>query len=356
MKPLAALALVLALGASAEQQTSLKTQIDASAQQWMKEYDVPSFAVGFIENGKLAWTAVYGEQSPGVPASAKTLYNVASLTKPVAAETVLRLVSEGKIQLDEPMAAHWIDPDIAQNPWHKLLTPRLSLSHQTGFTNWRYQTKNVLQFQWEPGTKTGYSGEGYEYVARFAEKKTGKRFEELAQQYVLDPIGMKGTSFTHRPWHEGRVAQPRGEKVKLPAKAPERWSAADLLHTTVEDYSKFVINVMKADGLNAPLAAQRLTMTRDTVQPGDVEKVCAMAKLTGCTATAGMGLGWEILNLNGETIIRHGGSDPGFKSVAFFVPVKRKGVVVFTSGDNGSKIIRRVVEVLHPNPILVAIL
>jgi hypothetical protein len=63
-----------------------------------------------------------------------------------------------------------VDPDIAQDPWHKLLTPRLSLTHQTGFTNWRHHTENVLQIQWEPGTQTGYSGEGYDYVARFADK------------------------------------------------------------------------------------------------------------------------------------------------------------------------------------------
>jgi CubicO group peptidase (beta-lactamase class C family) len=62
-------------------------------------------------------------------------------------------------------------------------------SHQTGLPNWRYQTKNVLQFQSQPGTQFGYSGEGSDYVARFAGKKTGRPFEELAQKYVFDRIG-----------------------------------------------------------------------------------------------------------------------------------------------------------------------
>lgn len=61
------------------------------------QYDVPSVAIGYIENDKLAWTAVYGEQSPGVPATDNTLYNIASLTKPISAETILRLASKGAL-------------------------------------------------------------------------------------------------------------------------------------------------------------------------------------------------------------------------------------------------------------------
>ncbi len=99
-------------------------QIDAHAAQWLKDSDVPSVAVAYIKDGKVAWTAVYGEQSPGVAATEKTLYNMASLTKPITAETVLRLASAGKLSLDEPMAPYWVDPDIKDDPWTPLLTPR----------------------------------------------------------------------------------------------------------------------------------------------------------------------------------------------------------------------------------------
>jgi CubicO group peptidase (beta-lactamase class C family) len=153
----------------------LKHQLDQQVPAWLKEFHVTSVSVAYIENGKTAWSAYYGDQVPGgPPANEKTLYNVASLTKPITAEVILRLASEQKLSLDEPIAPYWTDPDIKDNPWSKLLTPRICLSHQTGFTNWRYQTKGVLTFQWEPGTKTGYSGEGFDYAARFAEKKTGQ--------------------------------------------------------------------------------------------------------------------------------------------------------------------------------------
>jgi CubicO group peptidase (beta-lactamase class C family) len=64
--------------------------------------NVPSVAVAYIANGKLVWTAAVGEQRPGVPANDKTLYNIASLTKPIVAETILRMASQEKLQLDEP--------------------------------------------------------------------------------------------------------------------------------------------------------------------------------------------------------------------------------------------------------------
>src|ERR1700683_1690337 len=183
-----------------------RAEIDAHAAEWLKESDVPSVAVAYIENRRVAWTAVYGEQSPGVPATAKTLYNMASLTKPVTAETVLRLASAGKLSLNESMSPFWLDPDIRDDTWSKLLTPRLCLSHQTGFANWRRMTGGVLKIRWEPGTKTGYSGEGYNYLGRFAEKKMAKPFDALAHEIVFDPIGMKETSYTAKEWYAGRFA------------------------------------------------------------------------------------------------------------------------------------------------------
>jgi CubicO group peptidase (beta-lactamase class C family) len=254
--------------------SEMRSQLDQKAAEWLKQFDVPSVAVAYIREGKIDWTAVYGEQSPGVPANGKTLYNVASLTKPISAEVILRLASKGVISLDEPISPYWIDPDVKDNPWNGLLTPRLCLSHQTGFTNWRYQTNNVLTFQWQPGTRTGYSGEGYNYVARFAEKKTGQPFEVLAQTYVFGPIGMKDTAYTTRDWYQGRLAVGRTAKGEVDSKTPSNFVAADLLRTTISDYAAFVVSVMHNQGLTKQIAAQRLVLTRDQVTPEQKEKLC----------------------------------------------------------------------------------
>jgi CubicO group peptidase (beta-lactamase class C family) len=333
-----------------------RAEIDAHAAEWLKENDVPSVAVAYIENRRVAWTAVYGEQSPGVPATAKTLYNMASLTKPVTAETVLRLASAGKLSLNESMSPFWLDPDIKDDPRSKLLTPRLCLSHQTGFPNWRRMTGGVLKIQWDPGTQTGYSGEGFNYVGRFTEKKLGEPFDVLAQEMVFDPIGMKETSYTAKDWYVGRLAVPHGPKRDKPVDdVAQAWNGADLLRTTIQDYAKFVVSVMHDEGLTREIAAERSTMTRDRTKPEDLKKICSTVGDPGpCLVTAGFGLGWEVETVNGEEILDHDGSDWGVKTFVMFVPARGIGVVVFTNGENGAAVIQKVVEVLYPNRLYLA--
>jgi CubicO group peptidase (beta-lactamase class C family) len=333
-----------------------RPEIDAHVAEWLKESDVPSVAVAYIQDRKVVWTEVYGEQTPGVAATEKTLYNVASLTKPITAETILRLVSARKLSLDESMSQIWVDPDIKDDPYSKLLTPRLCLSHQTGFANWRRMTGGVLKIRWKPGTQTGYSGGGYNYVGAFAERKLARPFDALAQQMVLDPIGMKETSYTAKDWYSGRLAVPHGPQAEKPIDpVATKWNAADLLRTTIGDYAKFVVSVMRDEGLTEAIAAERATMTRDTVKPEDLEKACREAGEVGqCTVTAGMGLGWEVEIVNRVKILDHDGSDWGVKTSAMFVPSQGIGVVVFTNGENGTQVIRKVVEALYPNKLYVA--
>jgi CubicO group peptidase (beta-lactamase class C family) len=249
--------------------------------------------------------------------------------------------------LDEPIYPYWIDPQVKDNEWNRLLTPRLCLSHQTGFPNWRYLTGNVLKFQWQPGTAFGYSGEGYDYVRRFVEKKTGLTWNELAQQYVFDPIDMKDTSYTPRPWWEGRQAKP-----VEPASRTEP-SAADMLRSTVGDYARFVISVMKRDGLTAKIAGEQFVITRNLTTPEQESVLCEAAKdPSHCRVATGYGLGWHIVDLNGLKIIDHTGRDGDVMTFAFFVPSKQIGAVVFTNGpDVGHQMIDKVLNALYPNPV-----
>src|SRR3712207_569178 len=92
---------------------SVLAALDAKVPQWLAQYQVPSISMAYVRNGAGVWTRAYGEQSDGLPATEWTLYNAASLTKPVFAELVVRLAAAGKLLLDEPMASHWVDPDVA---------------------------------------------------------------------------------------------------------------------------------------------------------------------------------------------------------------------------------------------------
>ena len=146
---------------------------------WLSENDVPAAGIGIIENGKIKYVKVFGELEKGVPAPDDAIFNVASITKTITTMLTLTLVEKGQWDLDEPLYKYWVDPDVADDPLHKLLTTRHVLTHQTGLPNWRRETKGKLKFNFPPGTKYQYSGEGFEYLRHALENKFSVPFEKL---------------------------------------------------------------------------------------------------------------------------------------------------------------------------------
>jgi CubicO group peptidase (beta-lactamase class C family) len=341
-------ALLLGAGGEASAADRRLLALDRDIPKLLAERRVPSVSIAHIENGRIAFAVAYGEQSPGVPATQRTLYNVASLTKPIAAEVVLRLAAQGKLSLDEPMHPVWTDPDVASDERHKLLTPRIALSHQTGFPNWRWMAKDKrLAFGHAPGRGVGYSGEGYEYFARFAEKKTGEPFQTLAEKLVFAPAGIKDTSFTERPWFKGRLARPTNQEGK-PIKPTIRstFLASDDIHTTATDYARFMISVMNRKGLTPELIAERERVQADT-RPIH----CTGTAEASCPYELGFGLGWEVHKYPGRTILWHTGADNGEFAVAFLNPDTRNGSVILTSSRRGMEVIIDIMERLETDPV-----
>ncbi len=243
----------------------LKAGLDGAIPNLLREKSVLSVSIARIEAGQLILAAAYGTQQAGVPATPSTLYNIASMTKPISAEVAMRLVAAHRLSLDEAMAPTWIDPDIAGDERRKLLTPRLALSHRTGFPNWRYETGGKLRFLRAPGTAFGYSGEGFEYLARFIENKTGHSFEALAQQLVFDPAAMHDTAYTRRPWFKGRIALPTDEDGnELAPEITDKLIASDELYSTPTDYTKFIVSLINHAGING---YQRCTGCRTRANP-----------------------------------------------------------------------------------------
>ncbi|MFT4802614.1 MAG: hypothetical protein ACI93N_002394, partial [Flavobacteriaceae bacterium] len=106
--------------------------------RWLKQKNIPALGIGYIEDGKIKQVSVFGELEKGKQAPKNTVWNVASLMKPIVFMTTLKLVNNGDWSLDEPIYKYWIDPDLENDERHKTLTTRHILSHQTGFPNWRW--------------------------------------------------------------------------------------------------------------------------------------------------------------------------------------------------------------------------
>ena len=298
----------------------------------MQEHHVPYVGVGIIRKGKLQQIRAYGEHIAGQPAPYNTLINVASLTKPVVAMVTLILVNNGDWKLNDPLYTYWVDPDVKHDPRSKTLTTHHVLTHQTGFVNWRWgHPSEKLTFDHDPGTKFGYSGEGFQYLKKALESKFGKKLEKLVDSLVFKPLQMKESYLVF----DKRIDQSRvaawHDTLGKPAYTNEMFpvaNAADDLVTTIEDYGKFMVAVMNGYGLSKALHAEM-------IQPHALMRQDKY-----------MGLGWGV-NLNflgNEPLINHEGADVGIRSLAFWLPESKEGLLIFTNADNGYKLFKEMVE------------
>lgn len=296
----------------------------------LRQHHVPSISFAVIDEGALQYAQAIGDARNGMPATPATCYNIASLAKPLSAEVALQLASLGKLTLDESMSRYWTDPDLATDPRRKQLTPRLALGHKTGFPNWRAGT---LRFERDPGTAFGYSGEGFEYLARFIRNKTGKSIDAWAGSLVFTPNGMSNTTYTRQAWLDGRIALPHDAQGS--ALAPTLRDAAvasDDVYSTPSDYAQFLIGAMNGRGLSPALREERAAVFAD--RRADL---CRKLTPEHCPAEAGMGLGWESFLIDGQRYLMHTGADDGTFTFAYFSPDTRTGLVIFTNSSNGAK-------------------
>lgn len=325
--------------------------LDATVRPLLSQIPNAGVSIAQVRHGRVTLAAAYGQQNAGVPATPQTLYNLASLTKPLSAEVVLRLVSDGAFQLDEPMSSAWIDPDIVGDPRAATLTPRLALSHRTGFPNWR-DRKTGLRFLRAPGEGVGYSGEGYDYVARFAEKRTGQAFEALAKDRLLEPAGLRATSYVGEPWFDGRIALPTtAEGVALRPLIRTHFTAADAVYATAADYAGFLNQVFKDRGLTPAIARER-----DRVQASTRAEDCAGAKAKACPDEVGFGLGWQVMVFGRRTILMHTGKDEGVFTLAYLDKTTGDGAVILTNSDNGASLVLPILEALRAPADFIAFL
>ncbi len=302
----------------------------------MRKGDIPGLSIAVIRDGKIDWEGELGQKNAvndGVtdgPVLRDTLFSAASLSKPVFAYIVLRLVERGVIDLDKPLYTYGIAYDrIDKDPRSKLITARRVLDHTTGLPNWG---GTPLEFLFTPGEKFSYSGEGYVYLQRIVEHITGKSLEELAQQEVFVPLKMEHSTFRWRPILANQLAI-----GKLETDQPITWDSpsenpASSLLTTAHDYAKFLIALMDGVGLK-PATFQQMWSPQVAVPemgPG-----------------ISFGLGWGIEQVGASKYIYHGGNNVAFKGAAFAFPEKREGLVYLTNSEGGMTIESALVKAIE---------
>lgn len=324
----------------------------------LDQHRIVTAGLGLLVDGKLAWALYHGDASPGVPANAATRFNVASITKTVTAETALRLVDAGELDLDEPLAAYWVDPDIAGDPRLQLLTARTVLTHTTGFPNWRFfRSDGKLAFVRAPGEAYGYSGEGFEYLARAISNKLQRPFPQVVQERVFEPAGMQHVVMEIRREGLHDVALPIDDegtayrvwcRPKGGCREEGSYSAADDLLVTVPDYARFLAMVARDESGNAGTPIAPSSVLVDTGDDAVVD--CEDSTTIDCPRAQGYGLGFLVIDYDAMRILGHGGNDWAEVALGYLRLPTRDGLIIFLNAPNqrGLEAMPELVELLDP--------
>jgi CubicO group peptidase (beta-lactamase class C family) len=334
-------------------------EVERDLQDVLDKHRIVTAGLGILVDGKLTWALYHGDASPGEPANAATRFNVASITKTVTAETALRLVEAGELDLDESLGAYWIDPDITGDQRLQLLTARTVLTHTTGFPNWRFfRSDGKLAFARAPGEAYGYSGEGFEYLARAIANKLQRPFPQVVQELVFEPAGMRHAVMEIRrdglrdvaiPVDDEGTAHPVWCRPNGGCRKEGSYSAADDMLVTVPDYARFLAMVARDESDYAGTPFARGSVLVDT--GADTVVNCDEGTAVECPRAQGYGLGFQVVEYDAMRILGHGGNDWAEVALGYVRLPTRDGLIVFLNAPNrrGLAAMPELVELLDPD-------
>lgn len=312
----------------------------------MKAHDIPGVSFSIVNSNGEQYAAAYGDARPGVPVTDRTMFNTASVTKFLASELVLQLADDGLFEIDQPMAPVFVDPDVADDPRAQNLTPRHALAHQSGFPNWRFMADdNKLAFEFEPGTRPGYSGEGYNYVARYVSALTESSFIDLLSSHVLEPANARFVGFTPEGVFAQHFAWSRKPDGQFTEADRQDWSAADDLYAAAGDLGRVLSRMLRADSLSPELEHARRTIQFDMAEP-----FCARPGFGDiCPEAVGFTLTGIAFEYTDESVYWQGGGDVGERAVVFMVPERDLGVVILTNSSTGGRVFETIASAFYDN-------
>lgn len=336
-------ALTTALAALA-MQSPTETPSDAEIEAALAAAYVPGLAVVRLRDCEAEPARLFGVRDTltGESVDQRTVFEAASLTKPVFAYLVMQAVDARQIDLDASVADTIEEPRILFDDAYARLTPRRLLSHQSGLPNWSgdamdWDRINRLSFIFEPGARMSYSGEGYQLAQRYFEARAGESFEAAFAEALG---GAMPRSALARPMPEtavpagGHNDEGRRDNGGRALNLAEDGNAAHSLVTTASDYAAFTARVCSGDGLSKDsweamltpqIALQGDEWTGETLDFGEAELSWA--------------LGWGVHELDDRTTYFHWGDNGQFKAFVAFDRETGDGLVMLANGENALRLV-----------------
>lgn len=312
----------------------------------MRRLKVPGVAVGLYYKGReyMAGFGVTSVENP-LPVTADTLFQIGSTTKTITGTIVMQLVEKGLIDLDEPVKTYLPDLRLADKTAEGSVTMRHLLTHTGGWAGdffretgsgddalTRYVAEMVNLEQLTPvGTVWAYNNAGFGLAGRVIEVVTGQTYEEVAQELLLDPLGMSNSFFfpadvISRAFVVGhRVTPDMGPVVERPWALSRASHAIGGLCSSARDqlrYARFHLGDGTTAGGQRLLSAGTMAAMQSVEFPANLDM--------------SMGLSWRIKDYGATRAVMHGGATNGQLSAFLMIPSEEFAITVLTNADQGS--------------------
>ncbi len=308
----------------------------------MIAFNVPGVSVALVEEGEVRWLGQHGVKVAGGEdrVDASTIFEAASMSKPAYGYAVLGLAQDGILDLDRSLVEYLGADYLEGEELHRTITARMVLSHTTGFPNWR--RGGELEVRFLPGSRIGYSGEGFLFLQTAVEAVTGLPTERFAQERLLRPLGMTASSYEWQERYDDRYATGHSPEGRPREWAPyQSANTAYTLYTTPADYARLLVEMLRpnASGPYSLSPEWRRTMLTSQVQAEERQPVGRRGEHPG--ATVHFVLGWRMDRLSAGPRYYHSGSNStGFQCYSEFDPATGSGIVIMTNSSSGSPLWR----------------
>ncbi len=259
---LLALSFIGTVGAQKQNKTVRVQNLNTLVPALMQASRVNGLALAVIDQGKVVYVQTFGKRNleKNLPLESNTIMYGASFTKSAFAYMVLQLEDEGKLNLDASLADLLPMPvpeyedytSLKDDPRWKLLSPRLLLSHQSGFANLRWlEVDQTLKIHFTPGARYGYSGEGYYLLQLVLEQGLKLDIRKEMQKRVFDKLGMPNSDMQWRADFANNLADGYGVNGNFePHDERSNVSAAGSMDTSINDQSKMWAGIVGGIGLS----------------------------------------------------------------------------------------------------------
>lgn len=316
--------------------TSVKVkELDKRIEFLMDSINMPGLSLAIINENEIVYHKVFGVQNleTKIPVTKQSIFEGASLSKPIFAYFAMKMVDQGVLDLDKTLYEYLPHPaiDSASQEWYKTITPRMVLSHSSGFPN--HANGKIINLAHEPGNGFSYSGEAYQYLTAIIGMENGvqwkDKFNAIFIENVTSPLEMKNTSFLWNKCIEANkvYGHMNGKPTDngLGGWSGKTFNSFSSIHSEAGEYALFIQAMLKREGLSKKAFDEMLTTQNK------FDKSNQIYQETGQT---GWGLGFAQKESKNGLMHLHTGNNHDFQSYTMFLPEQDYGIVLFTnSGD-----------------------